>query len=49
MVKFPLTEIQNTVGGMEFEEKDWSYGLNMFRIPVSHKWKGEAGSLGRGW
>lgn len=44
----------NTVGGMEFEEKDLSYGLDMFKISVSHL-SGQVkqaigfGILGRGW
>lgn len=35
-IGFPLTEIENTVGGMEFKDKDWSYILDMFKITVSH-------------
>lgn len=35
-IGFPLTEVGNTAGGVEFQGKDWSYVLDMFEIPVSH-------------
>lgn len=35
-IEFPLTEIGNTAGGVEFGKKDWSCILDMFEIPISH-------------
>lgn len=33
---FPVTEVGNTAGRVEFGEKNWSYVLDVFEITFSH-------------